>query len=173
MALSLVISLRLTRFTIRGLGANFLPFDLKAHTADIYEDGNAPWTTTVLSDIGRAVVGVFSHTEATKNRYVFVGSVTTTENEIVAAFEKATGVKWSTTSSSALESIKEGKAKMAAGDMFNGFKLSLLGTLLGGEKLGFKHAHAKEATESAALFGFPPRNIDDIVAAFVKGEPVA
>jgi hypothetical protein len=62
---------------------------------------------------------------------------------------------------------------MVAGDFFPGFQQALLGILGAGEKNGYHHAHPKEAAENAALFGFPPRNVDDIVAAVAKGEVVA
>lgn len=54
----------------------------------IYGDGNTKHSTTLLSDIGKAVVGVLRHPEETKNRTVYVQSACVTQNGLLEIAKK-------------------------------------------------------------------------------------
>lgn len=80
-----------------GLTTGFLGFNIKEKRAEIWDGGNVKFSSTNLSTIGKAIVSILSTTErlsATENKYVFIASHTVTQNEVLAAFEKATG-EWS------------------------------------------------------------------------------
>ncbi|PYI34536.1 hypothetical protein BP00DRAFT_454620 [Aspergillus indologenus CBS 114.80] len=49
---------------------------------------------STLPQIGRALVAILHHAELTKNQYVYVESFTVTQNEVLAALERATEKKW-------------------------------------------------------------------------------
>ncbi|RAH67847.1 aromatic alcohol reductase [Aspergillus aculeatinus CBS 121060] len=78
------------------LKIGFLGFNLQTHEATIYDDGVTPGSVSTLSQIGRALVAILRHAELTKNQYVYVESFTVTQNEVLAALERATGGKKST-----------------------------------------------------------------------------
>jgi len=80
-----------------GLGTGFLGFKIKEKRAEIWDGGNVKFSSTNLPTIGKAIVSLLSTPErlsATENKYVFVASHTVTQNEVLAAFEKASG-EWS------------------------------------------------------------------------------
>ncbi|PYI24188.1 isoflavone reductase family protein [Aspergillus violaceofuscus CBS 115571] len=75
------------------LKIGFLGFNLQTHEATIYDDGVTPASVSTLPQIGRALVAILRHAELTKNQYVYVESFTVTQNEVLAALERATGEK--------------------------------------------------------------------------------
>lgn len=70
-----------------GLQVGFL-----VNTADgkptLFDGGDLPFSTTTLSSVGDAVVGVLSHFDETKNRTVYVQNMVTTQNKILALAKK-------------------------------------------------------------------------------------
>lgn len=71
-----------------GIQNNFT-IDLTNPTPRIINDGNLPFSSTSLSTIGDAVVGVLTHPEETKNRSVKVQDVQITQNKLLALAAKA------------------------------------------------------------------------------------
>ncbi|KAK4496884.1 hypothetical protein PRZ48_011333 [Zasmidium cellare] len=61
--------------------------DLKG-TTRVIDDGNKKASTTLLSDIGKAVVGVLQHPEETKNRAVYVQSASLSQNDLLEIAKK-------------------------------------------------------------------------------------
>jgi len=68
-------------------------WDLPGRKATIYDDGNFEYEATNVKQIGRAVAAALSpeHFEETRNKYIYVNSFTTTQNNVLAELEKATG----------------------------------------------------------------------------------
>ena len=68
-------------------------------------DGSTP------DQVGRAVVAVLSpeHEEATKNQHIFVRSFRVTQNQVLAALEKATDTKWTVVPNKAKDISDQGK----------------------------------------------------------------
>ena len=67
---------------------------LEAHqrsqgTTRLFDGGNTKFSTSLLPDIGKAVVGVLRNPEETKNRAVYIQSASTTQNELLAAAKRA------------------------------------------------------------------------------------
>ncbi|CAN8100562.1 unnamed protein product [Discula destructiva] len=73
-----------------GLQVGFI-MDVKNKKATLYDGGDRVFSATTLSDIGKAVVGVFRNPDATKNRAVYVQSAALKLNTLVAAGKKASG----------------------------------------------------------------------------------
>ena len=65
--------------------------NLKDKTINLFDGGDRVFSTTSLRTIGRAVVGVLTHLEETKNRAVYVQDTATTLRRLAAMGEKATG----------------------------------------------------------------------------------
>jgi len=76
-----------------GIESGFLGFDVPGRRAKIWDDGNAKWSATNLATVGLAVRNALLMPEKTANRYLFTTSHTHSSNEVLAAFEKATGQK--------------------------------------------------------------------------------
>lgn len=91
-------------------------FDLQNRTARLVDDGTEPFTGTILRDIGIAVKGVLLHPEETKNRYVHIRSVCSSQKDIMEAFEAATGEKWPVTYVSSKDLLENGRKEFAAGN---------------------------------------------------------
>lgn len=91
-------------------------FDPVSCTATIYDSGTTPFTGTTLSGIGQSVVGILSNPSQTANRFVKIFSIRTCQNELLAAYEKATGKKWSVRKGSSRALMESGKKKFREGD---------------------------------------------------------
>ncbi|KAI4213932.1 MAG: hypothetical protein LQ351_003627 [Letrouitia transgressa] len=148
-----------------GLNVGFLGFDLKSQSAKIYDGGNVKFSTTVLPTIGKAVDGVLSHPGETANKTVFVQSFTTTQNEILAALEKATGKKWAVTNLSAEKTRQEGLEKLGKGD-FSGIGDTIVGAVYSGNEGSNFLNHKKLSND---LFGLKEENVDEAVKKVVSG----
>lgn len=70
-----------------GLRLGFI-FDAKNGKPNIYDNGNVKFSATLLSDIGKTVVGVLTHPGETKNRAVLVKSIDVSLNELLAIAKK-------------------------------------------------------------------------------------
>lgn len=91
-------------------------FDVRQRSAIIYDQGTEHFTGTTLEGIGQSVIGVLQHPEQTANRFVTVMSIKTCQNELLEAFESATGGKWDVKRSTTKELKERGRAKLRAGD---------------------------------------------------------
>ncbi|KAH7063224.1 putative isoflavone reductase family protein [Macrophomina phaseolina] len=69
-------------------------FDVKARRAVLLGDGDGKIGLTTMDDVGELLVAALQHPENTANRALIVNSFTTTPKEILAEFERQTGVKW-------------------------------------------------------------------------------
>lgn len=96
----------------------FLGFNLKDKTAQIWDSGNGAWSGTNLNTIGVALVNLLSGSalSSTANKYVYIDSHTVTHNQLLEAFERLTGEKWTVTHVDSKKSIAEGHEKLAKHD---------------------------------------------------------
>ena len=78
----------------RGLGNGFFRFDLKARLARIYGSGDEQWTGTTLSTIGLAVSRTLQRPEETRNKFIYIYSISTSQNQVLEALRTVTGVPW-------------------------------------------------------------------------------
>ncbi|KAI0811579.1 NmrA-like family protein [Xylaria sp. FL0064] len=102
-------------------------FNIAEHRAMIYDAGTEEFTGTTLEGIGQSVVGVLQHPAETANRFVKARSIQTSQNELLAAFQRATKGQqrqWEIERSTAQQALEEGRAKHAQGNA--GWILDLL-----------------------------------------------
>ncbi|KAI1406755.1 NAD(P)-binding protein [Hypoxylon sp. FL1857] len=90
-------------------------FDIKQHSAIIYDDGTEEFTGTTLEGIGQAVVGVLKHPEETANRFVKVRSIQTCQTQLLDAFQQVTGQSWEVKRGSTKDLLESGRKKHQAG----------------------------------------------------------
>lgn len=72
-----------------------------------------------MKTIGKGLVALLSTSELVEqsaNKYVFIASFTTTQNETLKVFEKLTGEKWKVEQVSSKPVQKEGLEKLGKGD---------------------------------------------------------
>lgn len=116
-----------------GLKVGFLGFNGSSKTATIYDSGKATFSTTNLHQIGITAVKALEKADLTKNQYVYVSGFQTSQSEILAAAEKASGTKWTVEEKSVKDTIAEGRAKLQKGD-YSGIPLLLLGATYEAER---------------------------------------
>ncbi|KAI5852794.1 hypothetical protein DFP73DRAFT_506296 [Morchella snyderi] len=140
-----------------GLKVGFLGFNISEKKATLYDGGSLPFSTTTLASIGAAVAAAVSKPDEFKNRSVYIQSTVTTQRELLALFEKHTGVKWAIEEKSTADVEKEVNAKLAKGDYSTIWQLiyrSVWGYGYGGkfedvknEELGIKELSEQEIEE--------------------------
>jgi nucleoside-diphosphate-sugar epimerase len=118
-----------------GLNVGFFGFDGSSKTVTIFDDGKTVFSTTNLDQIGTATVKALEKADLTKNQYVYVSGFQTTQTEILAAAEKATGTKWTVKKATVDDTIKEGQAKLQKGD-YSGIMQLLQGATFNRQQLG-------------------------------------
>lgn len=107
-----------------GLVTGFLGYDCKNHAATIWDDGNHEFNVTNITDIAEALVTLLTNEKArekAKNKTVWISSVRTNQNEILATVEKVTGTKWTVKNVDGKTAVEEGREKMAKGEQMGAF----------------------------------------------------
>ncbi|PYH95499.1 NmrA-like family protein [Aspergillus ellipticus CBS 707.79] len=106
-----------------GLKTGFLGFDLKNHTATIWDGGVRPFTLTNENQLGNAVVAALLRPDETKDQVLHIASVETTQEEILSTLEDVTGVRWNVTATTTDFQVEDGGRKLGAGDFSGAFQL--------------------------------------------------
>ena len=113
------------RFTWTGLVCgHFFDWDpkffhvwVKEKRAAVLDDGEIKASASTLSRIGEATAAVLLRPEATANQVLFVQSFLVSQNEVVKAYEKATGSSFKVDKFDSKKFEKEEKAKADGGDV--------------------------------------------------------
>ena len=93
-----------------------ISIDLKGGATRVFDGGDDKHSFTLLSDIGKAVVGVLKHPEETKNRAVYVQSAALSQNELIEIARKAKpGVKIDRQDASVERLLEDSHKQLAAG----------------------------------------------------------
>ncbi|KAL6876812.1 hypothetical protein J3F83DRAFT_712348 [Trichoderma novae-zelandiae] len=130
-------------------------------TATIWDGGNKRFALTNEKDLGKAVASVLQKPEKTVNYYLFVSSVETTQNEILAALEDATGTKWAVNNTTTKEQVDAAVQNLAAGDFSGVF--ALVRATSYSDTPGLKSNYATDEALSNGLLGLEPRSVVETV----------
>lgn len=141
-------------------------FDLLNKTATLVDGGNTRFTTSNVSQIARAIISVLEHPAETKNQLVFVESFTTTQAEVLAALQKATGQDWKVREESSEKVRLEGFKKVGEGDIMGGGALVITALVLGREGLE-DHTNVKGGIWNKRL-GLEAESVEETVRAVLK-----
>ncbi|KIW06038.1 uncharacterized protein PV09_03214 [Verruconis gallopava] len=143
-----------------GMKVGFLGFDLKKHTATIWDDGSASFSTTNLATIGDAVVRSLlpEHVEQTKNSHVYVHSHNTTQGQILATLEKITDEKWPVQRNDSAPLLQELTAKLKAGNFGPEVIYPLIQTVTFGSGLGNLGDHSTKSWNEK--LGLPKEDLE-------------
>ncbi|KAG8169236.1 hypothetical protein KVR01_001985 [Diaporthe batatas] len=90
-------------------------FNVTDHSATMYDKGEEEFTGTTLEGIAQSVVGVLTHPEETKNRFVRVFSIKTCQNKLLQALQNVTDEQWRIRKSTTKELMASGRSKLANG----------------------------------------------------------
>lgn len=90
-------------------------FNVNEHSATIYDNGEEDFTGTTLKGIAQSVVGVLTHPEETRNRFVKVRSIKTCQNKLLRAFQHVAGKQWVVQKSTTKALMETGRKKRADG----------------------------------------------------------
>lgn len=150
----------------RGLEDGFIGFDLKSKTATISDSGTTPTNFTLLATTGLATAAILDKPAETANRYVFINSFRTTQNEILSALQTVTRQKWNVKHTTCEEESKTGREKMEKGD-WSGVGHAIMGASYSGGRYDF--AQGRELDNE--LLGLPvDEDLETTVERIVRGE---
>ncbi|OSS51539.1 hypothetical protein B5807_03571 [Epicoccum nigrum] len=99
-----------------GLGNGLLKFDVRGRKAYLLDGGNIKFSASTLPFIGSAVVKVLEKPQETENKLLYIHSLRVTQEEVLAALEKATGDKFERIEENSEEELKKCRPKMLDGD---------------------------------------------------------
>ena len=71
-----------------------LCLDIQTKTGELVNSGEPKFTTTTASQVGQATAAALIHSDKTKNEYVYVASYNTSQNQVIEAVERISGIKF-------------------------------------------------------------------------------
>lgn len=99
-----------------GLGNGLLKFDVRGRKAYLLDGGNIKFSASTLPFIGSAVVKILEKPQETENKLMYIHSLHVTQEEVLAALEKATGDRFERIEENSEEELKKCRPKMLDGD---------------------------------------------------------
>ncbi|KAI0178414.1 hypothetical protein BJ166DRAFT_620285 [Pestalotiopsis sp. NC0098] len=108
--------------------------DARNRSITMYDGGERMFSTTTLSDVGRAVAGVLKHPDETKNRAVYVHSAALTLKRLSELGQQATGTAWDENMVSIDEQLAQAWAEFNSGSSDpSAFDIKFINTSVWGE----------------------------------------
>lgn len=92
-------------------------------------------------------------------QFLYISSVSTTQNELLATLQKQTAKEWAVERTTIEETIRDGKEKLSKGDRRGAFSL-ILSTMF---EEGMGSDFTKDVDSANGLLGLPEENIYDLV----------
>ena len=146
-------------------------WDLPNKRMTRFDKGDCVIEGTNLQQIGRAVAAILSpeHVETTSNKYIYVHSFTTTQREVLALLEEATGEGFTITDMTLDELATRGNARLQEGptspEFLNGFVDIVTASQYG---YGGLNAFAREAEVWNKTLGLPVESAEETVRSVVR-----
>ena len=129
------------------------------------DEGDAPWSTTTMPTIALAVKNAMLHPQETKNKTLYIDSVTASSNQVVASLEKATGEKFEITHTNADEAKKICEERLAQGD-YEGASIQQIRQILLIEGYGSDYTRYRETSNK--LLSLPEQTLDELIMEMLK-----
>ncbi|KAL4925277.1 aromatic alcohol reductase [Aspergillus undulatus] len=149
-----------------GITNRFFQFDIASRSATIWDNGDKRFTLTNEKQLEDAVVSVLRHPEATANKYLYISSVETSQNEILAALESTTSSSWALQHTTTDAQVAEGSKKLQSGD-FDG-ALQLVRAIPYGITPGLKSNFAKDRVLANGLLGLREESVQETIQRVVS-----
>ena len=142
-----------------------LAFDAATKSIQWYDDGEAKFSTTTLTTIGKAIAAALKKPEETKNRVVFVHDIVVTQKKLVELAKKyvTAGPEWTETR------VNSGDEIQRTIDLLNSGKFDMK-TAMGQIKAGllsgkFKAFYKETDNELLGLGSFGEEDLETLVKA--------
>jgi Na+-translocating ferredoxin:NAD+ oxidoreductase RnfG subunit len=143
-----------------------LEFDILNRTATIWDGGNKSFSLTKEKQLGQAVISILEHPRDTSNQYLYVPSVETTQKEIVAALEKASGARWTIYETTTEEQFSAAIEKLSAGDFSGAF--TLVRATCFGNTPGLRANYVQEQKLANDVLGLEMESVENTVRRVVQ-----
>lgn len=143
-----------------------MQFDIANRTATIWDGGHKSFTLINEKSLGQSVVSVLQNPEQTKNKYLYVASVETTQREILAALEKATATKWTVQETTTETQLSEAAKKLTGGD-FEGAFILVRATVFGNSP-GLNANYVKDTELANDILGLKLESVEETVKRVVN-----
>ncbi|OAL43344.1 isoflavone reductase [Pyrenochaeta sp. DS3sAY3a] len=91
-------------------------FDFKNRVAAIVDGGDTLFTGTILPKVAKAVLAILDRAEETRNTYIYVSSFNITQNDLLQAFEKVDGQKWTVKHENSKDILAQGRKMVQEGN---------------------------------------------------------
>lgn len=101
-----------------GLKMNLI-LNLTEHSATLYNGGDVPFSTTNISDVAKAVLGIIRYQPQTANRSVYIQSALVTQLQLIQYAKEIDGKDWSINIKDTEDIKKESLAELAKGSQGN------------------------------------------------------
>jgi hypothetical protein len=146
-----------------------MQFNIDKKTVELWDDGETRFSTTTENDLGRAVVGILNHPSETANKQIFICSNTTTQNEILRAFEDVMGKKWTVKNVTTDEKVRSAREGLANGFSMM-FGIVLVSASMWGNTPGIIRDFETDAKGGLAndLLGVEGESAEKIVARVIS-----
>ncbi|QMW35050.1 hypothetical protein G4B84_010541 [Aspergillus flavus NRRL3357] len=144
---------------------NFLGFNLSQQHATILNEGSDRWSATTRATVGLAVKNSLLIPEKTSNRYLFIDTVTASQNDVLLALRKMTGTEWGVDYVDAEEQKRVAIEHLSKGRLIGIPMLMRYITCVrgyGGDYLDYE-------TSANEILSLPVRNVDEVIASILKG----
>ena len=113
------------------------------------------------------MVSTLAHLPETSNQYVYIGSFTICQNDILAALEKAGGKQeWKVEKHSARQKVQAHQERVARGERRMTRALVTAATFSEGTGCNFE----EDEVLSNEVLGLKPENLEEVVMAVVEGK---
>lgn len=145
-----------------GIKVGFFRFDLAGRKATIINSGERKFPSTTLGTIGEALAQALLQPEATKNKYLYIQSFYRSQNEILAALEKASGEKWQVEKLDSKKFVADGREKASKGDISGWYDLIFNHNLETADWSVTKENYGNK------LLGLPEENFEETVKQVVE-----
>lgn len=116
--------------------------------------------------MGQAVVSILQNPEKAANQYLLVASLVTTQNEILAALEKATDSKWTVIHTTTEEKLREANERISKGDFEAFYTMGAASMFATKEGLGSDYTKKEKFAND--LLQLKMERLEDIVNEAVR-----
>lgn len=99
----------------RGLLNGSLGFDIKWESATIHGQGHEHFAASSSAWIGRVVLAVIQHWQSVENQYIYATGLTTSGDEVVAAFQRAAGREFVASHAEVQDCVQEAEKRIERG----------------------------------------------------------
>ena len=139
-------------------------FDCKKRRMTIFDGGDAVFTGSTGARVGEAIARILEREEVTKNKFLYVRSVKTTQMDLLAAFEKFTDAKWEAVPVRTEDAYAQGKELLKEGKIMQarqGFVAKQF--FEKGEHM--RGMIARDDAEGMSLLGLRDQTLEEVIEA--------